>query len=97
MGSTEVGVGSVFVAVGGGVFVAGGRTVLVDGGLVGDAGIKTAVLVAAGTICTTLVLVGDRGVKACVAYWEEVIGINATTPANVPESSATQQSIERSL
>ena len=74
-----------------GVFVAGGCTVGVAG-----TGLGSAVVVAASTR-TTLVLVGARGVKALVAYWEEVIGINAASPTNVPHSSATQQSMEASF
>ncbi len=89
---------SVLVAVGRGVMVGctilvlvGGRTVAVA-----DAGIKSAVFVVVAPN-TVLAWVGDRGVKAFVAYWEDVIGINAATPANFPVSFATQQSTERSL
>ena len=65
--STEGGGVSVLVAGGRGVSVAGGCIVFVGGGLVGDPGIKSAVLVAR-TICPPLVLVGDKGGEACVAY-----------------------------
>ena len=41
-----------------------------------------------------LTFVGDRGVNAFVAYWEEVIGISANSPMNVPDAFATQQSID---
>ena len=41
-----------------------------------------------------LSFVGDRGVNAFVAYWEDVIGINANSPMNVPDAFATQQSID---
>lgn len=94
-----------FVAGGGGSGVFVGRGVLVTGRGVFVAG--TRVLLAGREVFVPirgppalsvariwLSFVGDRGITAFVAYWEEVIGISANSPLKVPHSFATQQFIE---